>query len=602
MPPRIPSWSDAVRRARAAADPSWERILAQAMADDPSGRAHLARLRFALEDHDLQAAQRLIEHPPPTPPPGWKRSVAHWQERMGREVESLQTIAAHADRQELARRAARLGDVWYAAELADPALPESYEWYWAAGTLAEHRQHLQELEPVDAGPVWKATQQLRLGDFDRARQLLASESSPEAALLVARMQVWARQDPTHALAEAKRLGADLQVRSTLAAAHLANTGDWAGCLRTLEPGIAASTDPVRLAWCVEALLRLDRAEEARKLGGRMRSLKQHASVPVTVLQHWTHLPKRHRPTRPDHLALLTRIWAPERVPRRHAFARTMDLFGGHRGPGLVVLRNGRLSRREMPKSGFVIGPLLQAIIRTRGYRAAKRLFREHRGVPPMPDALIFEGELDLWFGEYDVAQRTFERAISIAKDTKWAWIGLGATWLLRGQPARAIQVWSRRFVDCPTLPWRPRLFNRQWPGPTLWIYLAEAQFRLGQRTRAMATAGKCLRDKPRRISAVLLIARLAADNGDSDLLRSVLDDLAERLPGLAAVARLHEGTPEAAHDRLLLAWRGNRSSNRITWRRGDALDTAAWSHPRSEHIRRAMALSDAAWSRYEWRS
>ena len=139
MPPRIPSWSDAVRRARAAADPSWERILAQAMADDPSGRAHLARLRFALEDHDLQAAQRLIEHPPPTPPPGWKRSVAHWQERMGREVESLQTIAAHADRQELARRAARLGDVWYAAELADPALPESYEWYWAAGTLAEQQ-------------------------------------------------------------------------------------------------------------------------------------------------------------------------------------------------------------------------------------------------------------------------------------------------------------------------------------------------------------------------------------------------------------------------------------------------------------------------------
>lgn len=556
-----------------------------------------ALLQQHLRRRDAAALAEVLAHPPASPDPAWLEQQAAAERWLSRESAHLETLRAIRPPHEIARLAAQMGDVWYAAELADPRRTESYGWYEAAGVLSAHRD---VLEAVAADPVWHAEQRILLGDFEAARGILAGQSSPEAAAWRARLRLWAAQDPRPELTVE---GIPAAERDDLIGGWLVLSGAHEAALSLLLPGAEGTPSSARLAWIAEALMGLGREDEAPRWAERARASERQTHVPLVVLAHWTRRPKRRpKRVRPDVRRMLEAVWAPAPVPRSYALRESLRRLGGHRGSGLVVLEDGALVRRPLPLLGNLVGAHLRSVIRSRGYRAAKEAFAAVHRREEQAEARIYEGELDLWYGDYDEAERVFRRALALEPDTKWAWIGLGACFLLRGEPARAIDVWARRFVWVPTLPYRLRLFHWQTPGPTLWIYLAEALWRLGKHEAAMATAGACVRDKPRRVSALLLVGRLQAEQGDGALLRDALAALGERVPGLRLAARLGEGSPEEAHDRLLAAWRGNRSSATLTWRRGAHIDSFVHPGPEPSLIARAREASQAAWGRHRWRS
>ena len=334
----------------------------------------------------------------------------------------------------------------------------------------------------------------------------------------------------------------------------------------------------------EALRRLGRAEEA---GALVRAPWPRGVSPtlghdvngllLVYAPGWPPAPDPNLAGTLDTLASVVDVPAawrtsgPDDLPALRALLETaLDRMSGNRSAvptwcdgdgGVHPIRRAASARAE--------AAALRALLPVRGFDAAiaahDALLARHRDVPLV---WTYRGELFLWRGEVEAARRDFQAALDREATTRWAWIGLGATHLLAGDPATAVAVFDHSVTVLP-------------PGRTLWAYRAEACWRLGDLDGARADLRRALELAPQRPSAHLLAAALADPAHAGGHLARVAQvapafarDLAWEtgvdLRGHVAPAEVR---PVAEHGLAML--RGNRAASQLTWFTSDGRARAA---------------------------
>ena len=251
----------------------------------------------------------------------------------------------------------------------------------------------------------------------------------------------------------------------------------------------------------------------------------------------------------EQLAPLEPFVSPPGIARlREARSR----FGGNRTAALSTVEGGRLAGFSRPPDPRNLGRAAQKCLFTRGPDAALESFDAllaRFGGHPLVHT--YRGELGLWMGRYDAAEADFRASLAADPQTKWAWIGLGAVHLCRGEARRALDVFAEGIA------------TTNFAGPTLFIYRAEAHLVLGDRAAGEADLRTARATKPQRLSTWMNLALLHEQDGDPRPAEVLVRLVAARLPGLAHDGR--GGSPAQRLRRWLAMMRGNRSSSLITW-------------------------------------
>ena len=208
---------------------------------------------------------------------------------------------------------------------------------------------------------------------------------------------------------------------------------------------------------------------------------------------------------------------------------------------------------------------LQLLLQTRSPEEVIASFDPLQARYPTHSSLLcHRGEVFLWMGQFDAARADFEAALALDQTTRWAWIGLGASQILSGDPHEGIATFkhSEQFA-CP--------------GRTMWVYLAEAHWHLGQHSQAHKNIQKALELNPERTSAHILCGLFYAQEGRNEEALQRWSHVHARHPALCRQIALMEQiplsaakTPEPDQLRILCtgtlkAMRGNRASGVITW-------------------------------------
>lgn len=223
----------------------------------------------------------------------------------------------------------------------------------------------------------------------------------------------------------------------------------------------------------------------------------------------------------------------------------LDRFAGNHTVHLSTTRDGELTSYPLPQNPRQLGAMVQLVLWTRGIDAARALYDEMAPrVGDHPLYRIYHGEVELWMGEYEAAERIFRTILDRAERTRWAWIGLGASVMLQGDLRQAQEIWKRG--DSLT---------HGAPGPTLYVYRGECYRRQGEVELARKELETGLRQKPQRLSARMNLALL---DGDPAALARAVTDCEAIAPLLMAETT---GTPAERLEQVLVAMRGNRSSS-----------------------------------------
>lgn len=238
----------------------------------------------------------------------------------------------------------------------------------------------------------------------------------------------------------------------------------------------------------------------------------------------------------------------------------LERFAGNRTPDLTTFDDGRLVSQRLATDPRHLGATIQRVLWTRGPDAVRAVY--HQLAPSVgghPLYLIYQGEVELWLGNYEEAARVFREALGKHRKTRWAWIGLGASEMLRGDLRQAQKTWKKG------------LALTGFAGPTLYVYRGECYRRQGKTDQARADLETALRQKPQRRSARINLA----------LLEQRPEDLERMVQECTAFAPLLmdglKGSPAERLEGVLQAMRGNRSSSEWLvsyhlwgrmWRRG----------------------------------
>lgn len=225
----------------------------------------------------------------------------------------------------------------------------------------------------------------------------------------------------------------------------------------------------------------------------------------------------------------------------------------------------RLEVRKNPRD-----PAKRAVflVATAGPAPALRAFQEiHAEYPTSSEPHCYRGEVHLYMGEYPEARACFLEALRLYDRTRWAYIGLGATQMLEGDPARALETFRRGIEICGGT------------GPTLYGYRGEAHRRVGDFERAREDLERAVAQQPSRVGAWVNLAIVVGELGDGAAQREIVGRLAREAPGLlsdaartlgvslweAPVATLAPETTRAVMETILDMLRGNRSSTCVTY-------------------------------------
>jgi tetratricopeptide (TPR) repeat protein len=244
-----------------------------------------------------------------------------------------------------------------------------------------------------------------------------------------------------------------------------------------------------------------------------------------------------------------------------ALELALERFAGNHTIHLSTTDEGRLRSYPVPENPRQLGSVVQLVLWTRGAEAARALYDELAPrVDDHPLYRIYHGELELWMGAYESAERIFRKALDRDKKVRWAWIGLGASVMFQGDLKQAQKLWRRGLRE-----------THGDPGPTLFAYRGECYRRQGELKLARNELETGLRQKPQRLSARINLALL--DQRPEDLAR-VEQDCVAIAPLLMSEL---EGSTSERLERVLEAMRGNRSSSEWhvsyhlwghVWRRG----------------------------------
>ena len=440
-----------------------------------------------------------------------------------------------------------------------------------------------------------------LGELERAEDAI-SGAAPLADAMRARFALWRGEDDVAATlvqgnAEplAQLVAGALALRAGRASEAVSILG---ACLDTVQAHPRSELDAASVrTWLAEA----HHAAGSRPRAVQEASAAMAASPTYAFSAHLVRLAAHVDPRGADHL-LDPPAWAhmaPKLRPlladptvldsgrQRDVVAaveEVLTLFGGNRSTTPTRVVGGRLERVHVPEHARHAARQLEHGLRFSSIEAVVHAYRDLQARhPDDPTPFTYQGEVLVWAGRYDEAAASFQRALALDGTTTWAWIGLGACASLGGEAAEALRIWERGVAAS------------RFEGPTLFAYRAEAKWRLGDRTGALADLDVALRSKPQRLSAWVLRALVGLDEGASRPARVVAGAIRARAPGMWLSACAAVGTdrggldPVRAHlEAVLTAMRGNRSSSMVTWFDAeDRLRITWWRRPwlTVEHLR-----------------
>jgi tetratricopeptide (TPR) repeat protein len=233
----------------------------------------------------------------------------------------------------------------------------------------------------------------------------------------------------------------------------------------------------------------------------------------------------------------------------------LDAMAGNFTARPTFVRDGELVALDIPLHTRFAARALQDQLRALAPEVVldrlSALERERGGEPTVACHI---GEVQLWLGRYDAAHDSFARAIAATPEVRWAYVGLCAAALCRGEHHEAI-AWCQRGIDaCPP------------PGRTMYAYRGEVYRRMGELESARADFERAHALTPNRISAWINMALLHPSDQEATLAR-----LERRAPGLIADALAERGRSDltALFDHMLHMMRGNRSSTFVTYHTAD---------------------------------
>jgi tetratricopeptide (TPR) repeat protein len=239
----------------------------------------------------------------------------------------------------------------------------------------------------------------------------------------------------------------------------------------------------------------------------------------------------------------------------------LERFAGNHTIHLSTTEGGVLRSYPLPENHRQLGSTVQLVLWTRGAEAARALYDELAPrVDNHPLYRIYHGELELWMGAYENAERIFRDVLDRDNRVRWAWIGLGASVMFQGDLREAQKIWKQGLSR-----------THGEPGPTLYVYRGECYRRQGKVRLARKELETGLRQKPQRLSARINLALL---DRDPVALERAERDCAAFAPLLMSELK---GSPAERLEQVLEAMRGNRSSSEWhvsyhlwghVWRRG----------------------------------
>ncbi len=269
--------------------------------------------------------------------------------------------------------------------------------------------------------------------------------------------------------------------------------------------------------------------------------------------------------------LAPRSWLdrpPAGFPRRtmtETLAEALAHLSGNRSA--ILTRKTGVGDFECPRPGPSVRDAcirVRSALGTGGFEAAiaahDALLEEH-GHSPL--VYTHRGELLLWYGRYAEAADDFETALRLSRSTRWAWVGLGASQLLRGKPLLALSTFMRGR-------------RHAMPALTTHAYEGGAWHSLGAHRQARSAFQKAKILHPRRASASLGLALTGACLGEPRAIEEHFGELARIAPGFTRALLRETGTsteqlrsdPRLAREvaeRGFEMMRGNRASGTLTW-------------------------------------
>ncbi|MCB9662579.1 MAG: hypothetical protein H6732_00550 [Alphaproteobacteria bacterium] len=411
----------------------------------------------------------------------------------------------------------------------------------------------------------------------------------------ARLALWGgRLD--EALVHAARAPDDPEARLVGAAVAVCR-GEPASGLSTIDAllaqlpteGLPWLTIDTLHTWRAEALRALGRTEEAgaaaraAMASGPAYSLAADLARLRAVID--AHPPGS--PIDPDaHGSVTTKLQAlhPSPIPLKRPSGATLGRYldeaaarlGPNRSPWPTVQTPEGLQGVPVPPHPRHLARTTHHLLRCRpvpeviaAYEALQARF------PDDPTTRTYRGEVLLWLGRYAEAAEALQGALDLHHATVWAWIGLGASQLLAGDPARAVETF------------REGVHAVNHHGPTIHVYRGEARRLLGEHDKAVRNLDLALRTKPARLSAWVVRAFLAHDAGDPEPAAVVAGHIARVMPSLHADARETAAThtPLALLQAAHALMRGNRSSSLVSWvLPDDTVRFGTWRPPGPAHV------------------
>ncbi len=190
---------------------------------------------------------------------------------------------------------------------------------------------------------------------------------------------------------------------------------------------------------------------------------------------------------------------------RTAASEALDQMAGNRSPFPSVVRDGELRAVRIPSCPRNRLRDVQHLACWLGVERTKAAtVDELTRVGEHPIAECYEAELYLWSGNYDIAREKFEGILDRLRRTVWAWIGLGASKTLLGDPEGGLATLDEGVQEMG------------WRGATLPIYRGEALYRLGRLDEASPELREAAESQPNRVSAWVLRALVEHERGNGD--------------------------------------------------------------------------------------
>jgi tetratricopeptide (TPR) repeat protein len=472
-----------------------------------------------------------------------------------------------------------------AALAADPRLLDA--WILRARCAAAADRRDDALAAAARAETLASDRSSRLREIALIRLAAGDPAGAERTLRLARERAprdldtiaWLAELALHraALDDAERLANEVLVlspdhpraRSVLGGARVLR-GDPAGAIPELERA-ADADDAIAQHWLGEALRRAGRYDDAVKaldlavVRSSGYAVTAHGNRLLTLIESD---PSAEGPIDPDAYAELVTALTPLAGPPSEAalagnapavgahLRAAIDALGGNRTDLPTRLEGGELVSVPVRPSSRTASRLQQEKLRSRpvdevldGFDALLATYGD------LPTIHCHRGEVLLWLGRNVDAARCFERALSIAKTTRWAWIGLGASALM----ARDLDAATRAFDDA--------LVHAAPAGRTIHVYRGELAFLRGDLRTARADLERALEINPERLSASLLLGLTVSAAGRAEAGRERIERARRAAPGLFwDVARSSSvRSPEADARAALALMRGNRSAGLVTY-------------------------------------